>query len=213
MHRPSRTHLVPPREVVPPPTERGRRLRPHGAIVVAVVVFALLGAACSSGNDTPGVASLNQDDAATSGDNQATDKDPQEAALEWAECMRKHGVDVPDPKLDDRGLVMIEPPNNDPTEATYQEASEACRDLLAPPRDLQDISPEDRARMADAALDYAECMREHGFDVPDPGPDGSIAIPVGEDGFDVEDPEFQAAEEDCRHFIEEALGARGGDAR
>jgi hypothetical protein len=56
--------------------------------------------------------------------------------------------------------------------------------------------------------EMAACMREHGFDVPDPvvtaGPNGRVTARAEADpddtdrpDFDPEDPEFRAAEREC----------------
>jgi hypothetical protein len=58
----------------------------------------------------------------------------------------------------------------------------------------------------DAALAYAQCMRENGFtEFPDPSPDGRMRMQVtGESA-----PRFQAAQVKCRQLAPEGL-AEGG---
>jgi hypothetical protein len=68
-------------------------------------------------------------------------------------------------------------------------------------------------------LAFAECMREHGIDFPDPQFDGG-AVMVGGPGIDPEDPEFQAAQEACGELLPGRPGSAadgpatraGGDA-
>jgi hypothetical protein len=58
-------------------------------------------------------------------------------------------------------------------------------------------------------LEFAQCMREHGIDMPDPQQGGGIRIQRNSDGnvtngegvIDPESPEFQAAEEACRPIL------------
>lgn len=58
-------------------------------------------------------------------------------------------------------------------------------------------------------LAFARCMRENGIDMPDPGPEGDMAIggEVGQgNGTDPRSPAFQAAEEACSDLLEDAMG-------
>ena len=55
-----------------------------------------------------------------------------DAAVKFAECMRRNGVDLPDPGSDG-GAVMVEPgPGAGPSSETprFRRAEERCRDLL-----------------------------------------------------------------------------------
>jgi len=61
-----------------------------------------------------------------------------------------------------------------------------------------------------AQLAFAECMRDQGIDMPDPetsGGAGGGAVRIGGDGEDRD--EFQAAMEECNHFLEQAGAFRG----
>jgi hypothetical protein len=48
---------------------------------------------------------------------------------------------------------------------------------------------------------FAQCMREHGIDMPDPTGDGLTVRRNGEDGPDPDSKEFQAAERACNHHL------------
>jgi hypothetical protein len=51
----------------------------------------------------------------------------QDEMLEFTECMREHGVDLPDPEFDgDGGRMTQEMPDIDPESDTFQDAQEAC---------------------------------------------------------------------------------------
>jgi hypothetical protein len=151
------------------------------------------------------------------GDGAAGDRERMEqAALKHAQCMRDHGVDVPDPKPGaGGGMVMVGPgAGGDPAE--QRRAIEACakhmRDV-PPPR----LSEEQKTEMRDAALAHARCMREHGIDFPDPqfGPDGSITVKIGEGGPNPDDPKMRAAEQACSKLmpkIGDAAPEETGDA-
>ena len=160
---------------------RGCRLAVWAVVVLAV---ALLAAACG-GNDS------------SSGDGGDARAKTEDAALKWAECMREHGVDVPDPEVDSGGRLVITPDSKppDPRQPGYRRASEACEDLLrkALP-DPGEMSKEEEARMRDAALEFTKCMRKEGIDMPDPSTEGGgVAIPVQPN-----DPAFRRAQEACQ---------------
>ena len=68
------------------------------------------------------------------------------------------------------------------------------------------------------ALAFAQCMRDHGVDMPDPqfggGPGGggmTIAIGGPDSDIDPGSAEFQAAQEACGSAFGFAPGAEGGD--
>ena len=65
------------------------------------------------------------------GDPDAT-MDPQMAdqLLEFSKCMRDHGVDFPDPQFEGGGVRMQMDEGMDPTSQAFQDAQEACGDLL-----------------------------------------------------------------------------------
>ncbi|HET9939092.1 MAG TPA: hypothetical protein VFQ28_09880 [Gaiella sp.] len=57
----------------------------------------------------------------------------QETMLEFAKCMREHGVDMPDPDFSGGGgIFRAGGPGSgiDPGSATFQKAQEACQDIL-----------------------------------------------------------------------------------
>jgi hypothetical protein len=126
-----------------------------------------------------------------------------EAALEFAECMRRNGVDMPDPAPGQGGIQLTAPPGGPTPE--FERAQRECQkhlDDVEPP----EISEEQEREFRERALEHARCMREHGFDMPDPtfGEGGRVEMRLG-GGIDPNDPAFQQAQEDC--------GQLGGPAR
>ena len=59
--------------------------------------------------------------------------------------------------------------------------------------------PEREAEMREQMLEYAQCMRDHGIDMPDPtfSDDGRVQIGVGGDGSEIDGDEIDAANEAC----------------
>jgi hypothetical protein len=190
MHRRWRTFLVPV------------------ALAVGVLATACGGAA---GGATDGIASAGDGTPARN----ATDKakvDPEQAGLDFARCMREHGVDMPDPQVGG-GTVMIGPgpgemraggPVGPP--AGFEEAHEACGRIL---EDLigDGPGPIDPVEQ-DRALKFAQCMRDNGIDMPDPDfSAGGISITISrEAGVGPDDDTFKKAQEACGGLF----GPRGG---
>jgi hypothetical protein len=170
-------------------------MRTH-ILMAAVAASALALAAC--GGDPAGSAE-------TSADRQ---KQMQDAALEYARCMREHGVDVPDPKPG--GGIRLSVPKG-VSEGKVKEAEDACRkylDAVKPP----ELSDAQKKEFQEAALAHARCMREHGIDFPDPtfGENGRATIKIGPgDGIDPEDPKFKRAEEACESKLPQAKNGDG----
>ena len=181
------------------------------AVVGAGLAVALGAAGCGSGGDGRQVASLGgggRGDPTQSTASGAA-KDPEQAALAFARCMRQHGIDVPDPEVDDQGRMKLRigGPGAKPDPRKLEAAQRACGTPFGGdgPRQL-----DPKAR--DAMVDYARCMREHGIDLPDPT-DGGLVVRKRSgqgkgDGPDPESPEFQAADRACAHHLS-AIGKPG----
>jgi hypothetical protein len=184
-------------------------LQPVLAVAVAVPCIAVALAACGGGGDSGGVASLNG--SSGSDTNSATtttgSKDPQEAALEFARCMRAHGVDVPDPSAGG-GIDLNAKPGDS---AKLDRAQKACQPLLA--NAAPKLSEEQQNLMQDAALAFAKCMRAHGIDMPDPTfGSGGIVIQKkssGDVGQNPDDPKFKAAQKACQPIVNKAARKAG----
>jgi hypothetical protein len=112
------------------PARQRRRRRPPLAALVGVLALTLAVAACAGGNDTGGVASLNGSNKPTATTNANNGKDNKQAALDFARCMRQHGIDIPDPGPGggiqvNGGLNTVKP--DDPK---FKAAQQACQKLL-----------------------------------------------------------------------------------
>jgi hypothetical protein len=120
--------------------------------------------------------------------------DPQKAMLAFAQCMRNHGVDLPDPGSTS-GPTQI---NVDPT--TMDAAQNACKSLLKG-QDFKGPSAAEQARMRDQLVKFSACMRAHGVNMPDPtfsGNGANVIVRAGDPGtMDPNSAEFQAAQKAC----------------
>ena len=123
------------------------------------------------------------------------------AALEYAQCMREHGVDMPDPQFQGGGIMQRGPDEHTPR-ATVEKAEDACKEIREAMEPSEPPSEEEQQEMKDAALAHARCMREHGIEnFPDPvfEADGGIQIRLDKrSGVDPEDEDFKKAQEACQ---------------
>ena len=173
--------------------------------MTATIGIALLAlTACGSGSDDGGgVASISGD----SGSDSNSSDDKEQDALDWARCMRDEGVDIPDPETDENGnarLGGIEVgPGSDITPEEFEAAQKKCGE---PPG--MELSQEDESAMQDAALEFAQCMRDKGYDMPDPDvSNGGMRIQGGGD-LDPNDPQVQKDMNECQEAFE-GLGPEG----
>lgn len=163
--------------------------------LTAAAVSALALAACGGGDGSGAAANSDQEKF-------------QEAALKHAECMRRHGVDVPDPKPD--GGLIINDESANPEQVAR--ALRTCdKEVGRPP--IPELSAKEEREFRDAALKHAGCMREHGIDFPDPtfGPNGTVKVKIGP-GQHPNDPAFQAADAKCRKLLGDEGTIQAGPA-
>lgn len=172
------------------------------------VALALVVAACGGGGDDAGIASIDDVAAASPGDTTATTTADAEAAmLAFAECMREQGIEMQDPQVGEDGNLRMPRPvgAGEGTEQFDRDAMLAAREACAPYLEgaVQHFEQFDQTEIEDQMLSYAACMRENGYDMPDP--DFSAESMGGGPGrgffrnmeIDRSDPAFQAANEVC----------------
>ncbi len=182
-----------------------------GAVLVSV---GLLAAGCGGGVAGAGGGDGSAAATETGGDTTR----PEESMLAFAQCMREHGVDMPDPQFKEggAGFMAVE---IDPEDEDFQAAEQACKHLMAGAvAEARDIDPERMKEMEQRMLAFAQCMREHGVDFPDPqlgrwaGGGFVIGRPEEELPFDPKDREFQEAEQACQHELPGLPGREVGGA-
>jgi hypothetical protein len=192
----------------------GRTRAPAAALALAMAigVAACGGAASNDG----GVVSLASPSAAPGGSAApAASVDPEEAMLAFTKCMKEHGVDIQVATITAEaggpaGVgVQIGGPDAG-TEAqpatgafdpkAMEEADKACRDLL-PASGMGDPNATMDPAVADQMLKFAQCMRDHDVDYPDPQfSGGGVMVQVGGGEAGAIDPmseTFKAAQEAC----------------
>jgi hypothetical protein len=174
-------------------------LRP--ALTLAAVAATLALGACGGSND-PASSTSPQDKAF-------------EGALKFSQCMREHGINMPDPQRVGSGGIKLAGPKGafNPNDPKMKAAQQACQKYMEQGGG-QTMDPARRARLQEAALKFARCMRSHGIDVPDPkmSANGGLTMRFGGPGAkgggptgpNPDSPAFKKAQESCQHFLGDA---------
>jgi hypothetical protein len=181
-------------------------------LLLAAVGSALALAACGGSDDNGGAASGrgNQDKAF-------------EGALKYAKCMRDHGIDMPDPQRVGSGGIKQTVNGRPGSKAKMDAANKDCQKYMqigggkAP-------SAAEQAKVKDAMLAYAKCMRGQGVNMPDPkfsNSGGGVTFQLGGPGNkggstggpNPDAPGFKAADKVCHSKLADLeKGGPGGDA-
>jgi hypothetical protein len=196
--------------------------------LIVLSAFALVLAACSSDGGSE-VASLEElvPDLAVVVDDASSETVDDDSILEFSQCMRDNGVpDFEDPEIGADGSVNFRlgeaSQASEVDRETMRAAFEACQDTLGG----LSFGPgsDDRSEIEDQMYDFAVCMRDNGYDMPDPdfssllrgegeGDGEGGGGPFGEN-FDPEDPKFLSAMSECEDVFGGSLrfgGRAGGD--
>src|SRR5919201_2667564 len=177
-------------------------------LILPAVVAALALGACGSSDDDGGGSSSQQDKAF-------------EGALKFAKCMREHGIDMPDPQRTGNGGIKHTVTGMPGSRAAMEAAQKACQKYMqigggrAP-------SAAEQAKVKDAMLAYAKCMRDNGVDMPDPkfsNNGGGVTFQLGSGsrnggstGPNPDSPAFKAADKVCHSKLAGlGKGGPGGD--
>jgi hypothetical protein len=157
-------------------------MRKRNWLAAAVLALCVAGlTACGGSGSGTGVGS------GSGGDGKSASRE--EAGLEFAKCMREHGVEMEDPKPGQN--ITLE--NND---ATTRKALAACNGKLGDSG--QELSAEEDEEFKEGWLAFSECMREEGIDLADPKFPGNGKVLLGIAGIDTTSPAFEAAAEACK---------------
>jgi hypothetical protein len=168
---------------------------PLSSRVATGSAFLALGAIAACGGGSTG-ASSGPDEEVASLEEGTSDGDPSgtdaagedatlaadEAALEFSQCLRDEGLDVPDIGVDANGNIELRDAfeSIDRSDDTFRDAMESCRELLGDGgfgggRGAQ----RDSTEFADALLAVSDCVRAEGFEDVD---DLTLGQPGGNAG-------------------------------
>jgi hypothetical protein len=186
-------------------------------MILLVAVLALVATACggSGDGDGSGVASLSTIDSG-SGDSAtgvsiADNVDPEQAMLDLTQCLRDQGIEIADPTVDAEGNPQLARPEfgEEGANEAFRTAIRGCGELLeGVTLGRQGL---DFSALQDTLVEYAGCMRDNGYQMDDPDFSSFGQPPQdGEPGqgggrifgqFDLDDPEWQAANEACEDIL------------
>jgi hypothetical protein len=170
-----------------------------GLAVGLLLVFGVAGCGTASEGDgvaTAGGPSSSAAQAAAAGD--------QDQLIKYTQCMREHGVDMPDVAPDSEGAVRLELPDGaDP--AKVDAANKECKQYMPGGGEVRKADP----KMVEQLRNVAKCMRDNGVtDFPDPSENGDTELKPGP-GLDPQSPKFKAAEQTCSRFMPTQPGQPG----
>ena len=165
----------------------GERARLRASVLAAAVAgIALLAAACSGGGSASPAGSAGQSNF--------------DIALAYAKCMREHGApDWPDPNS--QGQLLKTHANSAAFRAPPS-AFRRCQHLL--PHGGEITAAEQQA-ITPLMLKFTACMRSHGItNFPDPIVNAQFVGILPPKGLDTHSPQFQAARQACRKYVNAA---------
>jgi hypothetical protein len=182
-------------------------------LILIIAALALVVTSCGSEEETDAVASLENPTttiAASTTTEAATQADlSEEQAIEFSQCMRDQGLDFPDPTVDADGNLEM----GDLDVTAFGSSPDEIREKLGSAMDacsehLEGISfgggqLPDLVELQDTFLEFTTCMRDNGYDMPDPdftGDGFGGLFEIGEN-IDPNDPVFLAAMEECQSIF------------
>jgi hypothetical protein len=174
-----------------------RRTRLIAGLAALAIVATL--AACSGSTSQPTVATLQSVNPGQPSPSASGEFDFQQSVLDFASCMRDHGIDMADPEFGADGMPdfrkMIA--GMDFSNPKFTDARQACGGMLAGL--AMSTDPAVQAEWQQALVDFAGCMRDNGIDMADPqpgtGPFRNLA------SLDPNSPKFEAAYEACSNKL------------
>ncbi|WP_460366956.1 hypothetical protein [Actinocorallia lasiicapitis] len=176
------------------------------AILPAVLALACLSACGGGGSDGDGIASVNSGAAPSASATPSLSLSPEDARLKFEQCLRDAGIKF---KTSKGGGMQIGADSGDKNKVDA--AMKKCQPLMA----AGGLGPPDASDPAvrDKLVKFAQCMREHGVNMKDPGADGGLRIEGGSPDGDgkrkgdpADDPKMKAADAACRHLLPDRPG-------
>jgi hypothetical protein len=179
--------------------DRGGKMRSSPLWAAATIALGLTMAACSSGSESPKVASVESQSTTTAaparGSTKTTAQTPLAQAQAYSRCMRSNGVaNFPDPVLTPSGGYGYRTVGIDGKSAAFLGALQACKDLPSPWQSTgKELTPAEQQ----AWLRWAKCIRANGVpDFADPTFSGEEVHISG--GGPNSSPQLQSAMDACK---------------
>jgi hypothetical protein len=177
--------------------------RAAGAALAASAVLTVVIAGCSGSNGSAQVASLAGQSSGSHNSSQLTANQSDQDMVDFARCMRQHGVAMSDPfhRPGHVGLSIELPTRDSASEPGFA----ACTHFLQPVIAMKEAGAAAQAAPELPALTrYAECMRSRDIAMLDPTSDGQLnlgVVPGISSDFGRNSPQFRAADSACRHLL------------
>jgi hypothetical protein len=170
-----------------------------------IILAAILAVSACSSTSSPGrpVASLPGNTGRPVSSGKLTEAQADQDMVDFARCMRAHGVQMPDPfhRPGHAGLSVEVPVQT----AVTRPAWAACTHFIQPIISMKDAHAATEAAPQLAALTrWAQCMRGHDIAMLDPTIEGQLnlgAVPGISGDFGRYSPQFRAADGACRHLL------------
>jgi hypothetical protein len=178
------------------------------------VLIAALGVALTAcGSSSPSTTNAS---AGSGGSSTTSSSTRYQARLNLAKCLRAHGVNVSDPSpnggLPGGGETLRTLQSN----PNFQSAIKACAQYQRQAFPLGNLSPAQRAQFQQALVKFAQCMRAHNVNVPDPttSAGGGFRIFRQVPSSERNSPAFRSAAQACSSNLPFRPGGRppGGGA-
>jgi hypothetical protein len=159
----------------------------------------------------------------------AANSNARDLALEWAQCMRQHGVDVSDPNSSGGVRIKLDPGGSSGNGGSggsgsesgvasgasgngagggpppeVQAAMDACQQYA--PSGGRSSGPPSQQQV-DAAVRLAQCMRDQGIPMQDPQVSNDGLQIKTSPGAAVDPSQFQQAQQACRRYRAQASGS------
>ncbi len=135
-----------------------------------------------------------------------------QARLNLAKCYRAHGINVPDPTPGGGpgGGGIFRALQNYPR-SQVQAAQQACQQYLRQAFAFGNLSPAQVAQFRQRFVKFAQCMRSHGINIPDPttGGAGGFGLRQALSNVDRNSPAFQSALKACQSLRPRPGGGAG----
>jgi hypothetical protein len=125
-----------------------------------------------------------------------------QARLNLAKCFRSHGINVPDPSSGGGaagGGGFLRALRTYP-QSQIQAARTACSQYFAQAFPQFNLTPTQRSAVQQQLVKFAECMRSHGVNIPDPesGANGGFGFRQAFGSVDRNSPAFQSGFKACQ---------------
>jgi hypothetical protein len=193
---------------------RRRALATSALVLVSAIALSACGSSASTSTATSVAAAGGGAASTSTGSSSAT----YQARLNYAKCLRAHGVNVPDPSANGGpagggggggGFRALRSSPN------FASASTACAKYRSKAFGFANITPAQRAQAQQQLVKFAECMRSQRIDIPDPSTSagGGFGILRSIPSTERNSPQFQTALKTCSSSLPRfGRGAGGGGA-